>query len=1004
MMALMLERGRLVLTCAFMLSLTGGLAWFTMPRQEDPMLPNRFGLLVIPFPGADAERVERLLAIPLEEELAQVGDVRRLRSSARADVLVTQINLKDRVSGVGIEEAWDDVREAIEDARREFPAGVLEPELNTALMEEQETVLLAVTGSLDLGALHRAAERLKSRLLRVSGVSKVKLAGDPGEQVTVEFDDVASARLGMSPGALAGRLAARNQTIPGGAVRLNSRSVAVSPDSDFDSFEAIADTMVTLNSGAAVRLGDVAAVRFGPEEPTPSITRVNGKRAVALGIVAENPIDLVALGTDIRAEIEELRAELSPIQIVELSFQPDYVEARLTNLGSSLLLGIAIVAAVLMLTMGVRLGALVATIVPLVAFAALGLYAVGGGILHQISVAALVIALGMLVDNAIVVAESIQLRMDRGEGAMAASVAAVRELAIPLATATGTTLAAFVPMYASKGATGDFTRAIPLVIMLTLVVSYVFAVFVTPVFARLLLRPAPSAAKRDWSRAVGEWAGRVGVNRPNSVLAFALVVVTLSVVGAGWVEKSFFPAAGRDQMVVELVMPEGSHIDAVDEVSARVERHFLDLPDVVRVASFVGRSAPKFYYNLPNRPNSPHFSHLMLTLTDPSAVDTITREVRRYNRAVLPEAQLIPKRLEQGPPLAAPIELRLYGEDLHTLYLAAEDVMRALDEDPAATDVRQNLGLGRPTLTFAIDDAAAERRGVSRADVSTALFRQTRGIEIGQLRAYDDPIPIRIRAPSGENVAADRLDSLSVYSAQGTAVPVAQVAQVGVEWRPAVIHRRNGERHVPVLAELTGSEGYATVLARTLAAVADRPWQDSVRIELGGAAEGSGDANSAIATAAPIGGLLLLFFLLAEFNSFRRVAIILVTIPLAAAGVVPGLLIGDQPFGFMSLLGVIALIGVVVNNAIVLIDLIETRRGEGESIREALASAVAQRTRPILLTSLTTIAGLLPLALSSSPLWPPLASAMIAGLFASTFLTLLVVPALYTRLFREQPV
>ncbi|MEL6545957.1 MAG: efflux RND transporter permease subunit, partial [Myxococcota bacterium] len=645
----------------------------------------------------------------------------------------------------------------------------------------------------------------------------------------------------------------------------------------------------------------------------------------------------------------------------------------------------------------------VASIVPLVALASLGLYAIGGGVLHQISVAALVIALGMLVDNAIVVAEAIQARIDEGQERTIAVREAVKKLAWPLATATGTTLAAFVPMYASSGPTGDFTRAIPIVIMLTLVVSYLFAVTVTPTIAGGVLRPSKNQDANLVTR-FADWASKTAIARPRWVLLSAVFAVLASGFGAGFVDAAFFPKAGRNQLVVDLSLPEGTHIDRVDSVALRLERHLMDLPQVETVATFVGRSAPRFYYNLPNKPNSPHFAHLMLTLKDKSVVQQVAREVRRYNREVLPAAQIIPRPLEQGPPIKAPIEVRFFGDDLGQLYLAAEDVMRALDKDKATVDVRQDLGLGRPTLEIEIDDSAAERRGINRASVATALFQETRGIEVGQLRGGDEPVPIRIRSSAGENATAAALSALGVPSQRHSErVPLQQVARTQVRWKPAAIHRRNGERLMSVMAQLRGDAGYAAVLARLQPVLENAQWRDQVRVELGGAAEGSGDANSAIATAAPIGALLLLFFLLIEFNSFRRVGIILTTIPLAAAGVVPGLLVADQPFGFMSLLGVIALIGVVVNNAIVLIDVVESRRGRGDSIRDALAYAVRLRTRPILLTSITTIAGLMPLALSSSPLWPPLASAMIAGLLASTLLTLLVVPALYTQLFKEVP-
>ena len=448
-------------------------------------------------------------------------------------------------------------------------------------------------------------------------------------------------------------------------------------------------------------------------------------------------------------------------------------------------------------------------------------------------------------------------------------------------------------------------------------------------------------------------------------------------------------------------MPEGTHLDETDATSQRLERFLLEDPRVKQVSSFMGRSAPKFYYNLPRRPRSPHFANIVVETQSPSEVPGLMADVREFAAGAIPEAVVVPRELEQGPPIDAPIEIRVRGENLSDMYTAAEAVMGTLRTIDGALDVRHDQGLGIPAVELTVNDGAAGRRGLARRDVALAILGQTRGLPAGQLRSGEDPIPILVRAKDGERTSPDRLPSVAVASPEAGMVPLAQVAAVDVAWKPAAIHRRNRVRQITVSAQLGDRVAYSSVLA-AFDQVFDRTQLPAgVDIAYGGAAEGSGDANASIARAAPMGALLLLFFLMVEFNSFRRVALILTTVPLAAAGVVPGLLIGEQPFGFMSLLGVIALIGVVVNNAIVLLDVIETGRNQGLTIREAVTRSVRLRARPILLTSATTVAGLTPLALSPSPLWPPLASAMIAGLLASTFLTLMVVPALYTLLFRQ---
>jgi multidrug efflux pump subunit AcrB len=356
--------------------------------------------------------------------------------------------------------------------------------------------------------------------------------------------------------------------------------------------------------------------------------------------------------------------------------------------------------------------------------------------------------------------------------------------------------------------------------------------------------------------------------------------------------------------------------------------------------------------------------------------------------------------MEQGPPVQAPVEVRLNADRLEDLNQAATMVTKALKSTPGSLDVRHDLGPGAPTLQFRIDDAAAARYGISRVDIAGAIYGHTRGQSVGELYVGEDPIPVVVRSEAGERLAVADLEAVDVPTGQGRMIPLGQVAHIEPVWQPAAIRHRNGQRLVTVASQLQDGFTFTQVLASLQSQLAALDLPKGVKVSFGGEAEGSGEANDEMMRNLPIGLLLLLGVLLAEFNSFRKVVIIMVTVPLAAAGVIPGLLIGGQPFGFMSLLGVIALVGIVVNNAIVLLEVVESRRQAGADIAEALQDAVSRRIRPILLTTATTVAGLLPLALSKSTLWPPLASAMISGLISSTLLTLVVVPALYRELMR----
>lgn len=991
----LVDQRRLIVGSAVILSILGILAAMTMPRQEDPQIPDHWGLVVTPFPGADAEKVERLVVDPIEEYLAEVDEIKVVESTIRSGVVITLIELRFPLDDV--DHAWDEVRRSLVKAKREFPESAGEPILDEKL-QDHESVVLAVTGAIDPLILGDTVEELKREFLSLPEVSRVKLIADPGEQITIEFDDSLLRRLGVDPLLLKGQLSARNLTIPGGTIKLGGKKVIIRLNDEFESTREIAATPIILPSGAGIPLGELATVRRGPDEPASAKMRFNGKAAVGLGIIPRKGSNIVDFGIAVKTKLVELRKRYPDVQIGEMAFQPDRVKARLFDLGSSLMLAILTVAGVLLLFMGLRLGLIVASIVPMVALTSLALYNWGGGVLQQVSIAAFVIALGMLVDNAIVVSESVQRRIDEGKDPRQAAVTVVRELALPLAAATGTTLAAFLPMLLADSVTGEFTRSLPIIIMVTLTVSYVFAVSVTPVLSSAFLKKS-TESEDSWFGTLGNALGRLALRRYGWILAVAGLLVIVSVMTARYVDRRFFPVSDRNQLIVELKLPEGAHLHEIDAAAARVEAELAKRPDVVSVAGFAGRSTPQFYYNLPRLPESPHLAQIVVTTTDVAAVDRVLDWSRSFVRRELPEVEVIGRPLQQGPPLDAPFEVRVSGWDLQDLSKGADMVMASLKTIEQAVDVRHNVGLGVPTIRFSIDDASAARHGLSRSDVALSVQGRTRGLEIGKFRAGEDPAPILIRSSEGENYSARDLQTIDVVTPGGKPVPLAQVARSKVEWLPAVIHHRNGKRVVTISAQLAAAATYSQILEQLKPKIADLDLPEGLHIEYGGEAESSDEANEAMFAAMPIGIMALVLILLLEFNSFRRVSIVLVTVPLAATGVIPGLLISGEPFGFQSLLGVFALAGVVVNNAIVLIDRIEIRRSDGASLSEAIAEAVRVRTRPILLTTATTVCGLLPLAFSGSNLWPPLAWAMISGLTASTGLTLLVVPSLYRVLF-----
>lgn len=993
-----LAQRRMIISLVLLLSMSGLVAWLTMIRQEDPAFPYRYGYVMVQFPGADVEQVEHLIAKPLEEEISEVEQVDEIKTTIRAGFVHAVIGMKQTVYDT--DNAWDRIRVAVSRAEARFPEGT-----RPAIVDDRQvdalTVVLAVGGSQDIMELQQAAERLKNRLYSLKAISRVRLFGDSGEQVTIAIDDSSIQTLGITPQQIMDQLSSRNRIIPGGFVEVDGRQTLIRPQTEFRSIPEIANTPIVLTGGNSVPLTSIAGVRLEVAQPAVETVWMNNHQVVAVGItLSRNTVNTVQFGHQLRDFIDELRSEFAPLTIEEMFFQPTYVKARLGELGYSLLMGVLIVGVLLVLTMGLRMGLVVAMIVPLVTLSSISVFAMGGGVLHQMAVAGLVIALGMLVDNAIVMVENIQWHMDRGASAVEAAVSSVQELVKPLAAATGTTLAVFVPMLVSRGDAADFTRAIPVTILIMLSVSYLFAVLVTPLLSEVILRPRSSSGNHNRMTRTGKAIGSFSVRHGRWVLLATLILVGSAVVGSQFIGKEFFPSTDRRQMVVDIYYPEGTPIEVTTRFATRMAEELSAFSGSENVFAFSGSSGPRFFYNLNENPRAPHIGRVVVETSSIEDLEMLIHRVREEAAERWPEVQIVARRLAQGPPTPAPVELRIVGSNRAHLARYAEDITAMLREIPGTVDVRHNLGIGIPSLRFEFDDAVADARGLSRQKLALALAQQTQGVEIGHYRAGEDPVPIVLRSREGAQFSLDQLLAVNAYPAPHQGIPVMDTGHAEMEWQAAVIHHYNLEPVVTVFSELEEGRTYAEVFDEIFRRLPSLDKPPGVRVVPGGNQESSGEANSALFKTLPIGVILLLFFLLLQFNSYRRVLIVLVTVPLAITGVVPGLLITGYTFGFMALLGVITLVGIVVNNAIVLIDVIDTNLDAGMNSSDAVVEAVSRRARPILLTTLTTVAGLLPLTFTSSTLWPPLAWSIISGLLAATILTLGVVPMLSSWLLK----
>ncbi|MCC1495490.1 efflux RND transporter permease subunit [Alcanivorax sp. 1008] len=990
MITFLLARQRLLGLVVGMLTLVGVAAYFNMARQEDPSFPYRAGLISVQYPGATAEAVERLVLRPLEEELLQVEEVDFVKSTARNGVAI--VNVLQHQEIYATTPAWDRVRQAMQRARLKFPDGVGQMALDDRLIDTP-VVVLALRGAPSALELSKAAERLKDALMGLPSLSRIDIEAQADEQITLAIDDAALSRIGLTPQQVAQLVSGRNQVIPGGFVVAGGKRLAVLSNSEFVSLDDLRRTQVPLPDGSFVPLAAIADIWRGPLEPAQSEAWYDGERVVLLSIYASRgQVDAIDFGASLRDRLDVLAPQFAPLQIEEMFFQPDQVAARLHDLEGSLLISMLIIVAVVFYGMGLRTGLLVATMLPVVALITLGIYNLGGGILHQVAVIGLVISLGILIDNGIVMVENMQVRLAEGAKPGAAVAGAVRELIGPLGASTATTLAAFTPLLLSKGGTGDFTRGIPVMIMLALTVSFFLSVTLAPLLAARFIKPGSSERGAALGK-LGDRLAAIATGNPRRILKLGGLMVLVSFLMIPFMSVQFFPNADRPLVILDLLLPEGTDQVETALVAESLERAVREREDVEHVHRFIGFSGPTFFYNLLVNPQAPNRARLVLLAEDLPATREVMAFARLHVAQNLPEVVLAASVLGQGPPRDAPVEVRVYHPDDSQRLVAAEHIFRILRQVPGAVDVRHTIDQGTPAVRVEVDDAVAQRSGLTRADVARTLFGQSYGMTAEQYRQERDPMPIVLRSVEGTSLPLSRLLSINIYPQQGEPVPLMQVARVYADWEPASVNRRNGERIYTISANLKDGYSFSQILAGLEKVLADEPLPADTRIEYGGDSQGSGDANEALATSAPI-GVLLLFFLVWQFNSYRRVAIVLLTVPMAAVGIIPGLVLSGSPFGFMSLLGVVALVGIVVNNAIVLIDVIDQQLAAGNNNRDAVYYAVARRTRPILLTTGTTVAGLLPLAFTSSTLWPPMAWAIISGLLASTVLTLLLVPAL----------
>lgn len=995
--------------------IAGIAAYDDMPRQMDPGFTIRVAQIVTFFPGASPDRVEQLITDPIERVVQEIPELDYVSSTSRVGASVVMVNISDQYTDM--QPIWDDLRRKVDSIRGDLPDGIVGPDVNDEFGDVYAQIFTLTTDGYSYREMKDIADDVRDELLRLDDVAKVDILGAQDERVFVEYNNARLARLGLSAGALRELLAQRNIIMPGGDIDIGRENLAIEPSGNFQSVEDLRQTLIQLpNDGGLVYLGDIVEVRRGYVDPPRSIVHFDGDQGLALAIAMRDGGNLITLGGNVEAFFTGL-AELYPhgVDFEETYFQPRSVQQKVDEFGSNVLQAIAIVLAVMLLTLGFRTGFVVASLIPASMIITLLVMSLVGISIDQMSLAALIIALGLLVDNAIVVSESILVRMGEGATAFEAGVASAKELQVPLLTSSLTTSAAFLTIFLAESKVGEYTGVLFPVVTITLLTSWILALTMTPLLCKwFIAAPKPAAA--------GAYEGRFYLAYRQGLMAVlrfrwvSLLVLVVAFVGGmqlfGLVPQIFFPPMKSPIFLAAFKLAPGTSIGATQAMVTDLERFMteeLQVDDerergISHWTSFVGGTPPRFYLGYGPTPPRSHTSEFVVRTSDAEVVPDMMDRLERYAIEHHPDVETRIRPLANGPPADNPIQIRISGRDTDRLFEIVESVKARLGENPGVRNIGDDWGARVKKLVVEISEDRARRAGVTNQDIAISLQTALSGFETSQYREHDLVIPILMRSAASERESIDELATLNVFSQQsGRSVPLGQVAEIRLEWQAAEVLRRDRLRTVTIQAGITPDATAISIIQSIDPWMQEQTaaWGLGYRFEYGGEMEQSVKANSSIADKLPIAGLFIFMLLIWQFNSLRKTAIVLLTIPLALIGVGIGLVVMKSYFGFMTLLGVVSLAGIVINNAIVLLERMQLEEEvSGLSRQRAIVAAAQTRLRPILLTTATTVASLIPLYLGGGVMWEPMAVAIMFGLVFATALTLGFVPLCYSLFFR----
>jgi len=998
---------QLTLFFLVVVALGGAAAFFNLGQREDPDFVFRAMVVRTLWPGATAEQVDRQITDRLEKKLQETPYYKWTRSHSKPGESLIILELLDTAPAREVPAIWYQVRKKLDDIRHTLPAEAMGPFFNDEFGDVFGSIYAFTADGFSHSELRDYVERVRQEVLRLPNVAKAQLVGVQDDRIFVELSPKKLAALGVDPQQIAQSLQAQNALAGPGSVETQNHAVAVRVSGQLDSVSEVSGLLLRVN-GQTFRLGDIAEVSRGYVDPPIAKMRFRGREAIGLAVSMVANGDVLELGEDLKRTMARVRSELpAGIEFEQVSDQPAVVQLAVGEFMRALGEAVAIVLVVSFLSLGVRTGLVVALTIPLVlAGTFLAMYWFGID-LHRVSTGALIIALGLLVDDAMIAVEMMARKLEEGFDRLSAATYAYSTTAFPMLSGTLITAAGFLPIATAKSTTGEYTFSIFAVTVIALVISWFAAVIATPFIGAWLLKehrvaqgeqPRDVYASRFYLRlrALIEWC----IVHRKTVLAGTAGVFVAGALGMQLTEKQFFPSSNRVEIMVELWLPEGSPVKAAEREAARLEAVLEKDEDVATYVTYAGNGSPRFFLSLEQHLFRTNFAQLVVLTRDIEGRERVVERLRAALDNDFPGVRGRVIRVPLGPPVNYPVQFRVIGEDAAVLKAAADRIAERVRANPHTLDVNVDWGDKVLAMQVQVDQARARALGVTSSSVSRSLAGAISGVPIGQYRENDRLIDVILRAPASERDSLEALGELPVMTASGKSVPLAQVASLSEMLEEPILWRKSRELALTVRADiLDGVQAPDVTMAiePTLADIrASLP--PGYRVEPGGAYEENAKAQASIAAGMPLMVAVVLGMLMLQLKSFSRTFMVVLTAPLGIVGVALALLVFGKPFGFVAMLGTIALGGMIMRNTVILVDQIEQDIAGGAHPWLAVREATVRRFRPIVLTAAAAVLAMIPL--TRSVLWGPMAFAIMGGLIVATVLTVLFVPALYAAWFR----